>query len=89
MNTILVTFQNESHCHICEVLHDFGIDHNILSVTCDNTPNNDTMINEMDMMLTKFSSINHTHCFTHILNLVAKSLLKQFDVKQDEKRMET
>ena len=69
-----------------EVLHDFGIDHKILSVTCDNTSNNDTMINKMDIMLTGFSSINCTHCFAHILNLVAKSLLKQFDVKQDEKK---
>ncbi|KAF8232632.1 hypothetical protein L208DRAFT_1271077 [Tricholoma matsutake] len=35
------------------------------------------------MKLTHFSSVNHTRCFAHILNLVAKSLLKQFDVKQD------
>jgi hypothetical protein len=69
-----------------EVLHDFGIDHKILSVTCDNTSNNDTMINKMDTMLTRFSSVNRTCCFAHILNLVAKSLLKQFDVKQDEKK---
>jgi len=40
----------------------------------------------MDMMLTWFSSVNCTHCFAHILNLVTKSLLKQFDVKQDEKK---
>ena len=44
------------------------------------------MINKMDMMLTRFSSVNHTRCFAHILNLVAKSLLKQFDVKQNEKK---
>ena len=69
-----------------EVLCDFGIYHKILSVTCDNASNNDTMINKMDMMLTWFSSVNCTHCFAHILNLVTKSLLKQFDVKQDEKK---
>jgi hypothetical protein len=68
-----------------QVLHDFGIDHQILSVTCNNTSNNDTMINEMDTMLTGFSSVNRTSCFAHILNLVPKSLLKQLDVKQDEK----
>ena len=28
--------------------------------------------------------MNHTRCFVHILNLVAKSLLKQFDTKPDE-----
>jgi Asp-tRNA(Asn)/Glu-tRNA(Gln) amidotransferase B subunit len=40
---------------------------------------------ELDLMLTKYSTVNHTRCFAHILNLVAKSLLKQFDVKQDDK----
>lgn len=44
------------------------------------------MIDKMDAMLTRFSSINRTHCFAHILNLVTKSLLKQFDIKQDEKK---
>src|SRR6266478_9644037 len=26
---------------------------------------------------------NHTHCFAHILNLVVKSILKQFDVPRN------
>ena len=69
-----------------KVLCDFGIEHKILSVTCDNASNNDTMSNKLDHMLTKYSPVNHTCCFTHILNLVAKSLLKQFDVKQDDKK---
>jgi len=43
------------------------------------------MISELDTMLTNFSSVNHTCCFAHILNLIAKSLLKQFDIKQDDK----
>jgi hypothetical protein len=68
-----------------EVLHDFGIEHKILSVTCDNVSNNDTMLTELAHKLTKISPVNCTHCFAHILNLVAKSLLKQFDVKQDDK----
>jgi hypothetical protein len=68
-----------------EVLKDFGIEHKILSVTCDNASNNDTMATELEYMLTKFSPVNRTRCFAHILNLVAKSLLKQFDVKKDDK----
>jgi hypothetical protein len=47
--------------------------------------NNNTMVTELDHMLTQFSPVNHTCCFAHILNLVAKSLLKQFDVNQDKK----
>ena len=69
-----------------KVLRNFGIGHKILSVTCDNASNNDTMSDELDHMLTKYSPVNRTRCFAHILNLVAKSLLKQFDVKQDDKK---
>ena len=29
-----------------------------------------------------YSSVNRTRCFNHILNLVGKALLKQFDVKK-------
>ena len=43
------------------------------------------MIMEMLKSLTCFSAVNHTQCFVHILNLVAKSLLKQFDTKMDDK----
>ena len=42
------------------------------------------MVTELDTALTHFSLVNHTWCFAHILNLIAKSLLKQFDIKQDE-----
>ncbi|KAF8219413.1 hypothetical protein L208DRAFT_1087561, partial [Tricholoma matsutake] len=52
-----------------EVLRDFGIEHKILSVTCDNVSNNDTMSTKSDHMLTKYSPVNRTQCFTHILNL--------------------
>jgi len=69
-----------------DVLHDFGIEDKILSVTCDNASNNDTMVLELDNRLPSFSPVNRTRCFTHILNLVSKSLLKQFDVKQEDKK---
>ena len=65
------------------MLHDFGIEGKILSVTCDSMSNNDTMIDNLDDSLTKFLSLNRTQCFAHILNLVAKALLKQFNVKTE------
>lgn len=56
-------------------------DGQILSVTCDNASNNDTMIDELEILLESFpGAANRTRCFTHILNLVAKSILRQFDV---------
>ena len=65
------------------MLEQFRIGEKILSVTCDNASNNDKMVAEMPKSLTCFSPVNHTRCFVHILNLVAKSLLKQFDTKPD------
>ena len=67
------------------VLQDFDIEHKILSVTCDNASNNDTMVTEMDKMLISFSAVNCTQCFAHIINLVSKSLLHQSDMKKDNK----
>lgn len=39
------------------------------------------MVEELADSLPDWSSVNRTRCFTHIVNLIAKSLLKQFDVK--------
>jgi len=48
----------------------------ILSVTLDNASNNDTMIAELENLLDEFpGAANQTRCFTHILNLVVKSIL--------------
>jgi hypothetical protein len=38
------------------------------------------MAEKLEDLLPAFSSGNRARCFTHILNLIAKSLLKQFDV---------
>jgi hypothetical protein len=67
-----------------DVVCSFKIEEKMLSVTCDNASNNDTMLEELDDLLSGFSSLNRTRCFAHILNLVAKALLKQFDVKSEE-----
>jgi hypothetical protein len=48
----------------------------------------DTLCEHLEDHLPAFSSVNRTRCFAHILNLVAKSLLKQFDVKKKKKHGE-
>ena len=53
----------------------------ILSITCDNASCNDKMIEELAKCVTGFpGQANRTRCFAHIINLVVKSLLKQFDI---------
>ncbi|GLB35657.1 hypothetical protein LshimejAT787_0212220 [Lyophyllum shimeji] len=64
-----------------KTLDDFGIGEKVLSITCDNASPNDTMIDELADLLPYFPGAAHrTRCFAHIVNLVAKSLLRQFDV---------
>jgi hypothetical protein len=44
-----------------------------LGITCDNTSNNDVMIDELiDMLLNFVGQANHCRCFLHIVNLIAK-----------------
>ena len=57
----------------------------ILSITCDNALSNDKMIEELAIQLDDFlGSASQVQCFTHILNLVVKSIMHQFNVP-DEK----
>jgi len=43
------------------------------------------MIDELVDMLPNFpGQVNHCHCFLHIVNLIAKTLLKQFDVPKKD-----
>jgi len=66
--------------NLCSELHLLTF-FQVLSVTCDNAAPNDTMIDELAKLLEEFpGAANHTHCFTHILNLVAKSVMKQFNL---------
>ena len=52
----------------------------ILGVTADNASNNDKMIERLAELIDGFpGTANQTRCFTHILNLVAKSVLRQFE----------
>lgn len=60
---------------MCELKHI-----HVLDVTCDNASNNDVMVEKLSTLLPDFpGAANRTRCFTHILNLVAKAILKQFD----------
>jgi hypothetical protein len=53
----------------------------ILGITADNATNNDTMVEELEeLMPSQFSHVNRTRCFLHVINLVAKSLLRQFEL---------
>lgn len=53
----------------------------ILSITCDNASNNDVMIHHLGGLIDEFKGRkSQTRCFAHILNLIAKSILRQFDV---------
>jgi hypothetical protein len=70
---IISLIQCEATCNLVLV--------QVLSITCDNATSNDTMIDELEGMLEDFPGApNWTRCFTHILNLVAKSVMKQFDL---------
>ncbi|KAG6851602.1 hypothetical protein C0991_007760, partial [Blastosporella zonata] len=53
----------------------------ILSITCDNATNNDVMIEKMGEMLTGFQGDpSRVRCFAHVINLVVKSIITQFDL---------
>lgn len=53
----------------------------ILSLTCDNASNNDTMVKELGHLVVAFDGqASQTQCFAHIINLIAKSVIKQFDL---------
>jgi len=57
----------------------------ILGVTADNASNNDKMIEHLATLIESFpGAANQTRCFTHILNLVAKSVLRQFEAPKSK-----
>jgi len=56
-----------------------------LGITADNASPNDVMIDKLVDLLPNFSGqANHCRCFLHIVNLIAKTLLKQFDVPKKD-----
>jgi hypothetical protein len=56
-----------------------------LGITCDSASNNDTMIDELIDLLPNYpGAANRCRCFLHVVNLIAKSLLKQFKVPKKD-----
>ncbi|KAF9226120.1 hypothetical protein BS17DRAFT_655042, partial [Gyrodon lividus] len=52
----------------------------ILGITCNNAANNDVMIHELLTLVPMFGgSVRHTWCFLHIVNLIVKTLIHQFN----------
>ena len=60
--------------------------HQILGVTCDNASANDAMIDSLAIIISDFAGeANHVQCLPHIINLVVKIILCQFDVSKKKK----
>jgi hypothetical protein len=56
----------------------------MLSLTADNVSSNDTLTTELAKRVESFSgTVGRTRCFLHIVNLVAKSIIKQFDIPKN------
>ncbi|KAG2335775.1 hypothetical protein BDR05DRAFT_839298, partial [Suillus weaverae] len=57
----------------------------ILSVTCDNASNNNVMVENLAAEVPAFGgATSHMRCFLHTVNLIAKSLIRKFDVTKKE-----
>ena len=59
----------------------------MLGVTCDNASANDKMVESMAEIMADFSGeANRARCLAHIVNLVAKIILCQFDMSKKKKK---
>jgi hypothetical protein len=57
----------------------------ILGITCDNAANNEVMIDELAYLDTEFQGAgSRARCFLHVVNLVAKSIIRVFDIKKKD-----
>jgi hypothetical protein len=46
------------------------------------------MVEELDERIEEYSEVNHVRCFLHVINLIAKAMLRQFDVSKHQKKGE-
>ena len=54
-------------------------------MTCDNTSANDAMMDELEFMLVHFEGqATRVQCILHVGNLVAKCIIKQFDIPRKQ-----
>ncbi|KAF8061425.1 hypothetical protein FPV67DRAFT_1397745, partial [Lyophyllum atratum] len=57
----------------------------LLGVSCDNASPNIVMVNELEKLIDEFpGEANLIRCFNHIVSLVAKRAVRQFDVPKDK-----
>ncbi|TFY55495.1 hypothetical protein EVJ58_g8214 [Rhodofomes roseus] len=70
-----------------DMIHELKLDTKMLGVTCDNASSNDVMIEEMEAMILSFRGARaRSRCFCHIINLVAKMVLRQFEPPKRNKK---
>ena len=63
------------------ILEEFKLTEKILAVTCDNASNNDVIIKELTEFIPRLEGeVGQMWCFLHVVDLVAMSLIYQFDV---------
>jgi hypothetical protein len=61
----------------------------MLSLTADNASANDTMTRQLAKLIPSFGGEpTRTRCFLHIVNLVAKSILKEFDSSKNKANLD-
>lgn len=53
----------------------------MLAITCDNTTNNDVLTDQLKEKVPMFhGEVSCVQCFAHVINLVVKSVIMQFDL---------
>ncbi|EKM78496.1 hypothetical protein AGABI1DRAFT_60708, partial [Agaricus bisporus var. burnettii JB137-S8] len=63
-----------------EIMKSFGIEDKLLAITCDSASNTDTvMVNLHDPVQEFYNEQARVYCLAHIINLIVKSILNQFD----------
>ncbi|KAJ3504337.1 hypothetical protein NMY22_g17960 [Coprinellus aureogranulatus] len=67
---------------LAECLQEFGIEDRILGFTGDNASNNDTLVEELSMLIPSFrGDAARIRCLAHVINLVARDVLSPFAQK--------
>ena len=58
----------------------------MLGVTCDNVSANERMVENLAKLVVDFpGDANRARCLAHIVNLVVKIILRQFDISKKKK----
>lgn len=62
----------------------------ILGFTGDNASSNDTLVSSLEDLVNNFAGpVSQVRCFAHVINLVAKTVLRQFEVGKAGTEAET